>query len=79
MADEDSAYSFTTKATRLVKLTRLGAGGFPMRRGGRLSEVTLAYESWGELSAAADNAILIFAGLSPRFIPGLVGVHDRTR
>ncbi|MCZ6487922.1 MAG: homoserine O-acetyltransferase, partial [Gammaproteobacteria bacterium] len=36
-----------------------------MRRGGRLSEVTLAYESWGELSAAADNAVLIFTGLSP--------------
>ena len=36
-----------------------------MRRGGRLLEVTLAYESWGELSAAADNAILIFTGLSP--------------
>jgi len=65
MADEDSAYSFTTKATRLVKLTRLGADGFPMRRGGRLSEVTLAYESWGELSAAADNAVLLFTGLSP--------------
>jgi homoserine O-acetyltransferase len=65
MADEESAYSFTTKATRLVKLTHLGADGFRMRRGGRLSEVTLAYESWGELSAAADNAVLIFTGLSP--------------
>ncbi len=65
MADEESAYSFTTKATRLVKLTRLGAGGLRMRRGGQLSEVTLAYESWGELSAAADNAVLIFTGLSP--------------
>ena len=65
MADEESAYSFTTKATRLAKLTSLGAGGLRMRRGGRLSEVTLAYESWGELSAAADNAVLIFTGLSP--------------
>jgi len=65
MADEDNAYSFTTKATRLVSLSNLGPKGFPMRRGGRLTEVTLAYESWGELSAAADNAILIFTGLSP--------------
>ncbi|MCP4389394.1 MAG: homoserine O-acetyltransferase [Gammaproteobacteria bacterium] len=37
----------------------------PMWRGGRLPEVTLAYESWGELSAEADNAIIIFTGLSP--------------
>lgn len=65
MADEENAYSFTTRATRLAKLTRLDAGGFPMRRGGRLAEVTLAYESWGELSTAADNAVLIFTGLSP--------------
>ena len=36
-----------------------------MWRGDRLPEVRLAYESWGELSAAADNALLIFSGLSP--------------
>ena len=65
MADEENAYSFTTRATRLVKLSNLDAGGFLMRRGGRLPEVILAYESWGELSAAADNAVLIFTGLSP--------------
>ena len=38
---------------------------FPMRRGGVLHGVQLAYETWGELSAARDNAILIFTGLSP--------------
>jgi homoserine O-acetyltransferase len=65
MTNEDNAYSFTTKATRRVKLTGLGADGFPMRRGGRLAEVTIAYESWGKLSPDADNAILIFTGLSP--------------
>jgi len=65
MADEENAYSFTTRATQLVKLSNLDAGGFLMRRGGRLPEVILAYESWGELSAAADNAVLIFTGLSP--------------
>lgn len=65
MADEENAYSFTTKATRQVTLGNLGSDGFKMWRGGRLAEVTLAYESWGTLSDAADNAILIFTGLSP--------------
>jgi homoserine O-acetyltransferase len=38
---------------------------FPMRRGGVLQGVQLAYETWGELNAKKDNAILIFTGLSP--------------
>jgi len=65
MADEENAYSFTTQATRKVTLNNLEEGGFAMYKGGRLSEVTLAYESWGVLSPAADNAIIIFCGLSP--------------
>ena len=65
MADEENAYTFTTTATRHVKLGNLPEGGMKMWRGGRLPEVTLAYECWGELNAAADNAILIFTGLSP--------------
>ncbi|MFZ9038578.1 MAG: homoserine O-acetyltransferase MetX [Gammaproteobacteria bacterium] len=65
MADEENAYTFTTTATRQVRLGNLPEGGMPMWRGGRLPEVTLAYESWGELNAAANNAILIFTGLSP--------------
>ncbi len=36
-----------------------------LRRGGVLQEVVLAYESWGELNEARDNAILLFTGLSP--------------
>ena len=36
-----------------------------MHRGGHLESPTLAYETWGELSDARDNAILIFSGLSP--------------
>jgi homoserine O-acetyltransferase/O-succinyltransferase len=36
-----------------------------MYRGGRLLGPTIAYETWGELNAAADNAVLIFTGLSP--------------
>ncbi|HEY7379447.1 MAG TPA: homoserine O-acetyltransferase [Steroidobacteraceae bacterium] len=38
---------------------------FPMRLGGSLPGVQIAYETWGELNAAKDNALLIFTGLSP--------------
>lgn len=38
---------------------------FPMRHGGELVGAQLAYETWGALSAARDNAILILTGLSP--------------
>ncbi len=65
MADEENAYSFTTAATRHIGLSCLGNEGLKMWRGGVLPEVTLAYECWGELSPAADNAVLIFTGLSP--------------
>jgi len=65
MADEENAYSFTTAATRHIDLTCLPEGGMPLWRGGTLPGVTLAYESWGELSPSADNAVLIFTGLSP--------------
>jgi homoserine O-acetyltransferase len=38
---------------------------FPMKRGGELSGARLAYETWGTLNAARDNAVLIMTGLSP--------------
>lgn len=38
---------------------------FPMKRGGELQGARIAYETWGELNAARDNAILIVTGLSP--------------
>ncbi|HUD40636.1 MAG TPA: homoserine O-acetyltransferase [Dokdonella sp.] len=38
---------------------------FPMKRGGALSGARVAYETWGTLSPARDNAILILTGLSP--------------
>ena len=38
---------------------------FPMKRGGNLQAAQLAYETWGELNANRDNAILIQTGLSP--------------
>ena len=34
-------------------------------RGGSLSEGRVAYETWGALNEARDNAILLFTGLSP--------------
>ncbi len=39
-------------------------GTFHMKRGA-ISRPTQAYECWGELSSAKDNAVLIFTGLSP--------------
>ena len=41
------------------------AGPFSMRHGGILPQVDIVYETWGTLSAAKDNALLIVTGLSP--------------
>jgi homoserine O-acetyltransferase len=38
---------------------------FHFWRGGSLSEGQVAYETWGTLNAARDNALLLFTGLSP--------------
>lgn len=38
---------------------------FAMKRGGALIGARLAYETWGELGAARDNALVILTGLSP--------------
>jgi homoserine O-acetyltransferase len=38
---------------------------FPMWRGGMLRGGRIAYETWGKLNAARDNALLLFTGLSP--------------
>jgi homoserine O-acetyltransferase len=37
---------------------------FQMERGGAIPDVTLCYETWGELSAEGDNAVLICHALS---------------
>ena len=37
----------------------------PMKRGGNLHGARIAFETWGALNAARDNAILILPGLSP--------------
>jgi homoserine O-acetyltransferase len=38
---------------------------FPMKRGGELHGARVAFETWGALSDARDNALLILTGLSP--------------
>jgi homoserine O-acetyltransferase len=38
---------------------------FRLYRGGTLRGARIAYESWGQLNAARDNAVLLFTGLSP--------------
>ncbi len=38
---------------------------FAMKRGGELVGARLAYETWGTLSPARDNAVLVLTGLSP--------------
>src|SRR5215469_8273326 len=48
-------------ARRVVSLP----GKFSMRLGGELEGVQLAYESWGKLSDAKENVLLLFTGLSP--------------
>ena len=38
---------------------------FAMKRGGELQGAHVAFETWGTLNAARDNAVLILTGLSP--------------
>jgi len=48
-------------ATRFVSLP----DPFHFWRGGELRGGQVAYETWGELNPARDNAVLLFTGLSP--------------
>ena len=52
---------FIPPGTRFVALP----DPFPMRRGDALHGARVAYETWGALNAARDNAVLILTGLSP--------------
>jgi homoserine O-acetyltransferase len=47
--------------------TRLALLDEPLRlyRGGVIEHAVIAFETWGRLNAARDNAILLFTGLSP--------------
>jgi homoserine O-acetyltransferase len=40
------------------------AGALRLERGGRLESVQVAYETWGELSPARDNAVLVLHALT---------------
>jgi len=52
---------FIPPGTRFIDLP----SSFPMRRGGKLHGARIAYETWGTLNPARDNAVLIVTGLSP--------------
>lgn len=50
---------------RQFAVVRAGSdGGFSFEGGGRLPEVTVAYESWGTLDAARSNGILVLHALT---------------
>jgi len=50
--------------TSLFKSGRAQTGGLSLEAGGHLSEVTVAYETWGKLDAKASNAILVLHALT---------------
>ncbi|MBA2239056.1 MAG: homoserine O-acetyltransferase [Lysobacter sp.] len=52
---------FIPTGTRFLDLP----SSFPMKRGDALLGAHVAYETWGSLNAARDNAVLILTGLSP--------------
>jgi homoserine O-acetyltransferase len=52
---------FIPLSTKFVALTT----PFAMKRGGALLGARMAYETWGALNEARDNAVLILTGLSP--------------
>jgi len=47
-----------------VQLFDQGDGGLALESGGRLPDVTVAYETWGELDAGGSNAVLVLHALS---------------
>jgi homoserine O-acetyltransferase len=49
---------------QFVELSDASGGSIPLEYGGRLPEVTVAYETWGELNPDRGNAILILHALS---------------
>lgn len=52
---------FIPPGTRFIDLPH----AFPMKRGGALQGACIAYETWGRLNEARDNAVLVLTGLSP--------------
>ncbi|MCH2186379.1 homoserine O-acetyltransferase, partial [Myxococcota bacterium] len=60
---ENSDSARSGKALRELHVTLL-AGSFPLRLGGVLENVEVAWESYGELNSRKDNAILICHAIS---------------
>lgn len=52
---------YIAPGTRFISLP----SPFEFKRGDSLLNARIAYETWGEINAAGDNAILILTGLSP--------------
>lgn len=53
---------FGTRPAGALKTVQLGE--YTFETGGYLPEVTLAYETWGQLNAAGDNAVLVAHALT---------------
>ncbi|MBN1269362.1 MAG: homoserine O-acetyltransferase [Kiritimatiellae bacterium] len=53
-----------TVGTRFFTFADTPRTRFPLQRGGKFGPITLAYETYGRLSAKRDNAILVFHALS---------------
>ena len=75
-----SAQARIVAAGRVSNETRLARLGAPLRTegGALLSDVTLAYRTWGTLSATGDNAVLVCHALTGSadaddWWPGLIG------
>jgi homoserine O-acetyltransferase len=49
---------------RFITVTGDGGTDFPLERGGGLSEVTVAYETWGALDPSGGNAVLVLHALT---------------
>ncbi len=59
-AGPEPAYARIVSGYRTFRHER----AFPLRWGGELPALDIAYETWGELNAARDNAVLLHTGLS---------------
>jgi homoserine O-acetyltransferase len=67
MRNPDNRAPAQTASERMTPATRYFdlPSPFVMKRGGELANARIAYETWGELNAGRDNALLILTGLSP--------------
>ena len=64
MSDPPSSDDLRTARPLRHAKTWVSAEGIELENGGRIEEVTVCYETWGELNAARDNAVLICHALS---------------